>query len=72
MSVVWRVAADASVHERVQELARRETRSIANMIKVLITEALFARQLAEGKAARRDREHADLVSAIRGQAEPAS
>jgi hypothetical protein len=70
MSTIWRVAPEAADAERVEELARKEFRPVANMVKVLIHEALFARQLAEGKAARCDREHADLVSAIRGQPEP--
>jgi hypothetical protein len=65
MTTVWRIAPDSPMHERVQELAKREMRPVANMLKVLVGEALFARQLAEGKAAK----HADLVSAIRGQAE---
>jgi hypothetical protein len=71
MATIWRVAPDAADDARVEELAQKEFRPVANMVKVLIHEALFARQLAEGKAARRDREHADLVAAIRDQAEPA-
>jgi hypothetical protein len=71
MTIVWRIAPDRDIHTRVQELARKEMRPVANMLKVLVSEALFARQLTEGKAAKHNREHADLVSAIRGQAEPA-
>jgi hypothetical protein len=60
----WRIAPDAATHERVQELARREMRPVASMLRVLVSEALFARQLAEGKASWND--HENLVSAIRG------
>jgi hypothetical protein len=62
MTTVWRIVPDAAVHERVQELAKKELRPVANMLKVLVGEALFARQLAEGKSR--------LVSAIRGDQQP--
>jgi hypothetical protein len=48
MIVVWRIAPDRDIHTRVQELAKQEMRSTANMLKILVSEALFARQLAEG------------------------
>jgi hypothetical protein len=73
MTTVWRIAPDAATHERVEELAKKEMRPVANMLKVLVGEALFARQLAEGKLpARHNREHTDLVAAIRGQTESTS
>jgi hypothetical protein len=61
MTIVWRIAPDRDIHTRVQELARKETRPVANMLKVLVSEALFARQLAEGKSR--------LVATIRGDEE---
>jgi hypothetical protein len=33
MSRVWRIAPDKLAHERVQEAARKEMRSVANMLK---------------------------------------
>jgi hypothetical protein len=63
MTTVWRIAPDGRIHEQVEELARKEMRPVANMLKVLVNEALFARQLAEGKKA----SHDNLVRTIRGE-----
>ena len=63
----WRIAPDREIHERVQELAKKEMRPVANQLKVLVSEALFARQIAEGKALRTEHKHP--VSAIRGDRE---
>jgi hypothetical protein len=67
MTTVWRVAPEAAEAERVEELARKEYRPVANMVKVLLHEALFARQLAEGKQSARGTDHAALVRPIRGE-----
>ena len=64
MTMVWRIAPEPATHARIQELAKKEMRPVANMLKVLVNEALFARQLAQGKAARTDQ--AGLVATIRG------
>jgi hypothetical protein len=70
MTIVWRVAPEAADAERVEELARKEFRPIANMVKVLVREALFARQLAEGKQANDTTKRTNLVAAIRGEPRP--
>jgi hypothetical protein len=57
--MTWHINPDADMRERVQELAKREMRPMTNMAMVLISEALFARQLAEGKSR--------LVATIRGE-----
>jgi hypothetical protein len=68
MTIVWRIAPDRNIHERVQEIAKKEMRSVSNTLKALVSEALFARQLAEGKQpATRNSDHAVLVAAIRGR-----
>jgi hypothetical protein len=67
MIVVWRIAPDRDIHTRVQELAKQEMRSTANMLKILVSEALFARQLAEGKQRARDAERGALIATIRGE-----
>jgi hypothetical protein len=64
MSTVWRIAPDQATHARVVEQAKREIRPVANMLLVLVREALFQRQLAEGKTARP--EQASLIATIRG------
>jgi hypothetical protein len=56
--MTWHLNPDADMRERVLELAKREMRPMTNMAMVLISEALFARQIAEGKSR--------LVSVIRG------
>jgi hypothetical protein len=63
----WHITPDTAMHERVQELAKREMRPMANMVKVLIAEAMFSRQIAEGKKSARSADHAALVRAIRGE-----
>jgi hypothetical protein len=65
MTTVWRVAADPAIHESVRELAQKETRSVSNMLKVLLGEALFARQIAQSK--HNAANHNNLVAAIRGR-----
>ena len=62
----WHISPDAAMQERVQELAKAEMRPVANMVQVLISEAMFARQLADGKRSARGAEHDSLVAAIRG------
>jgi hypothetical protein len=59
----WHITPDPAMHERVQEIAKREMRSVANMARVLIAAAMFSRQLTEGKQARNN----SLVATIRGE-----
>jgi hypothetical protein len=47
---------DDELRDRVKDLAKREMRAETNMVRVLISEAVFARQLT-----------ARLVAAIRGE-----
>jgi hypothetical protein len=58
MKTTWHISPDTALRERVADLAKREMRAEANMVRVLIAEAVFARQLAEGKSR--------LVATIRG------
>jgi CopG-like RHH_1 or ribbon-helix-helix domain, RHH_5 len=64
-TTTWHITPDAAMQERVQELAKQEMRPAANMVRVLISEALFSRQLAESKQSLSS-DHAALVNAIRG------
>jgi hypothetical protein len=59
MTTVWRIKPEAAIASRVQDLAAKEMRPVANMLRVLVGEALFARQMAESKR--------NLVDAIRGE-----
>jgi hypothetical protein len=62
-SSIWRICVDEWTDSEVEKLARRENRSLSNMVVTLCK-----RQL---EAMRGQREHADLVATIRGSSEPA-
>jgi hypothetical protein len=66
MTTVWRIAPDAGTAAQVEALAKKEFRPVANMLKVLVHEALWARQFADGKSQRDTR----LTNMIRGHEVP--
>jgi hypothetical protein len=47
MRKCWRINPDAGLDYQVESLARRESRSVSNMLFVLIKEALAARARSE-------------------------
>ena len=67
---IWRVCADEWTDSEVEKLARRENRSLSNMVVTLCKRQLEAMRAEKLQAEARSTEHAALVSAIRGQAEP--
>jgi hypothetical protein len=66
-SRIWKVVADAWTDSEVERLARRENRTLSNMVVTLCKRQLEAMRAQRGF----DREHADLVATIRGSSEPA-
>jgi hypothetical protein len=67
-SSIWRICVDEWTDSEVEKLARRENRSLSNMVVTLCKRQLEAMRAQRGF----DREHADLVATIRGSSEPAS
>jgi hypothetical protein len=57
----WRVIPSPSMEYEVEMMAKRENRSLANMLHVLIESALYQRRSASLSTAK-------LVAAIRGEA----
>ena len=61
----WRVRPDAATAYAVEQMAKKESRSVSSMLMVLIRESIGARRKADGTINR-------LVAALRAQAPEAA
>jgi hypothetical protein len=69
---VWRVAAPPGIAFAIQEIAKREHRSISNAVIKLVGEAIDARRIFEQQPSDDVKKLLALLTAAKSAAEPAS
>jgi hypothetical protein len=63
----WRINPTPFVEQHVERMAKEESRSLSNMMDVLLKQAIHARVAREYKDQQRSDDTARLISAIRGE-----
>jgi CopG-like RHH_1 or ribbon-helix-helix domain, RHH_5 len=63
----WRINPTPFVEQNVERMAREESRSLSNMMDVLLKQAIHARVAREFQEQQRSTEHDALVRTIRGE-----
>jgi hypothetical protein len=71
-AALWRVAAPPGIAFAIQEIAKREHRSISNAVIKLVGEAIDARRIFEQQPSDDVKKLLALLTAAKSAAEPAS